>query len=206
MKEKNEKFYPPRKTDALLVYGMRPVIEAMEAGQELDKIYLHRDLKNEQVSQLKKMASERNIPVLQVPNEKMTRLTSKNHQGVVAFMAVVEFASLDHILNGLFEDGKTPLILILDRITDVRNFGAIARTATCTGVHAIVIPARETSQLGPDALKTSAGALHHIPICREHNLKAVGDFLKKAACRSFAVPKKGRIASTRPTTCNQLLS
>ncbi|NVK84966.1 MAG: 23S rRNA (guanosine(2251)-2'-O)-methyltransferase RlmB, partial [Cytophagia bacterium] len=151
---------PNQSTD--FIYGTRAVIESIEAGKEVDKILLQKDLKNELILELQSLAKAYSVPVQKVPVEKLNRLTKKNHQGVVAYLSSVVYASLDNVISEAYGKGETPLLVILDRVTDVRNIGAIARTAECAGAHAIVVPSRGTAQLGADAMKTSAGALNHI--------------------------------------------
>lgn len=153
------------------IYGTRAVIESIEAGKEVDKILLQKDLKNELILELQSLAKDYSVPIQKVPVEKLNRLTKKNHQGVVAYLSSVVYASLDNVISEAYGKGETPLLVILDRVTDVRNIGAIARTAECAGAHAIVVPSRGTAQLGADAMKTSAGALNHIAVCRVENLK-----------------------------------
>jgi len=153
------------------IYGTRAVIESIEAGKEVDKILLQKDLKNELILELMSLAKAHSVPVQKVPVEKLNRLTKTNHQGVVAYLSSVVYASLDNVISEAYSKGETPLLIILDRVTDVRNIGAIARTAECAGAHAIVVPSRGTAQLGADAMKTSAGALNHIAVCRVENLK-----------------------------------
>lgn len=153
------------------IYGTRAVIESIEAGKEVDKILLQKDLKNELILELQSLAKAYSVPVQKVPVEKLNRLTKKNHQGVVAYLSSVVYASLDNVISEAYGKGETPLLVILDRVTDVRNIGAISRTAECAGAHAIVVPSRGTAQLGADAMKTSAGALNHIAVCRVENLK-----------------------------------
>jgi 23S rRNA (guanosine2251-2'-O)-methyltransferase len=136
------------------------------------------------------LLKKNNIPYQYVPVEKLNRLTSKNHQGVVGYLSTVTYHKIQQILPTLFEEGKTPLLLILDRITDVRNFGAIARTAACSGVHAIIIPSKGAAQINADAIKTSAGALHTIPVCRENNLKDVIAFLRESGLQVISCTEK----------------
>lgn len=173
-----------------LLFGLRPVIEAIKAGKEIDKIFLQEGLAGPIVSELKSLIKEHNLVFQYVPAQKLSRLTPKNHQGVVCFISPVAYQSIEDILPLLFEEGKNPLLLILDRITDVRNFGAIARTAECAGVHAIIIPTRGAAQINGDAVKTSAGALHTIPVCRENNLKEIIDFLKDSGVQIIACTEK----------------
>ncbi len=153
------------------IYGTRAIIEAIESGKEVDKLLIQRDLSNDLTSELLKLCNERKIPFQRVPIEKLNRVTRKNHQGAIAFISPVQFASLDNIISEVYGNGGNPLLLILDRVTDVRNFGAIARTAECAGVHGIIIPSRGSAQVGSDAMKTSAGALNYIPVVRSMNLK-----------------------------------
>ncbi|WP_082794086.1 23S rRNA (guanosine(2251)-2'-O)-methyltransferase RlmB [Roseivirga seohaensis] len=153
------------------IYGSRTIIEAINAGKEIDKLLLQKDVKNELTTELLIAARDFNIPVQKVPIEKLNRITRKNHQGAVAFVSSVVYASLDNIISEAYSKGEVPLLIVLDRITDVRNFGAIARTAECVGAHGIVIPSRGSAQVGSDAMKTSAGALNFIPVCRADNLK-----------------------------------
>jgi len=125
-----------------------------------------------------------------VPGEKLDGLTRKNHQGAVAYVSPIDFAPLDGLVSGLFEEGKVPFLLLLDRITDVRNFGAIARTAECLGVQAIVVPGRGAAQINGDALKTSAGALNLLPVCRENDLRASIEFLQQSGVLIVACTEK----------------
>jgi 23S rRNA (guanosine2251-2'-O)-methyltransferase len=153
------------------IYGSRAIIEAIHAGKEIDKLLVQKDVKNDLTGELLAAASDFNIPIQKVPIEKLNRLTRKNHQGAIAFISSVVYASLDNIISEAYSKGEVPLLIVLDRITDVRNFGAIARTAECVGAHGIVIPSRGSAQIGSDAMKTSAGALNYIPVCRADNLK-----------------------------------
>jgi 23S rRNA (guanosine2251-2'-O)-methyltransferase len=179
-----------KKEAEILIYGLRPVMEAIRAGKEVEKLFVQTGLKNELSGELMALLRKNEIPFQYVPQEKLDRLTRQNHQGVVGYLAVVTYQKINDVLLRVFEEGKTPLVLILDRITDVRNFGAIARTAECSGVHAIVIPSRGGAQINADAIKTSAGALHKIPICREDNLKAVIEHLRESGLQVIACTEK----------------
>ncbi|MFL5728381.1 MAG: 23S rRNA (guanosine(2251)-2'-O)-methyltransferase RlmB [Cytophagaceae bacterium] len=162
-----------------VVFGIRPVIEAINAGKEIEKLLIQKDQHSLLINELQALAHTHNIPVSRVPVEKLDSITRKNHQGVICFISAISYSSLDNIISETYQKGLVPLILILDRITDVRNFGAIARTAECLGVHAIVVPTRGSAQITGDALKTSAGALNFIPVCREDNLKTTITYLKE---------------------------
>lgn len=160
------------------VFGIRPVLEAIEADKEINRIMLQKGLQGELFLALFKEIRERNIPHQFVPEEKLYRVARKNHQGVVAFISPISYKSLDFIVTQLFAEAKNPLILILDRVTDVRNFGAICRTAECMGVHAVVVPKKGGALINGDAVKTSAGALHNLPVCREEFLKDTISYLQ----------------------------
>lgn len=174
-----------------MIYGLRPVMEALEAGKEIEKIYLGRTAKGELMSALKKELKEREIVWQEVPNERLDKFTRNNHQEVVCFISPVHYHSISQLIPSIFERGETPLILILDRITDVRNFGAIARTAECAGIHAIVIPAKGAAQVSADAIRTSAGALSKIPVCREPHLRTTIKFLQESGIKVIAATEKG---------------
>ena len=175
-----------------IIFGIRPVIEAIKSGKEIDRILLQSTLgSHETIRELKQVAREMDIPIQYVPMEKLNKVTFKNHQGVIAYVSEITYQPLQNILPGIYEKGEDPFILILDRITDVRNFGAIARTAECAGVHAIVIPLKGAAQINMDAVKTSAGALYNIPVCREENLKNAIDFIKTSGIEIIACSEKG---------------
>lgn len=173
-----------------VIFGIRPVIEAIQAGKEIDKILVQKDQHSLLINELILLAGRHQIPVSRVPSEKLNKITRKTHQGVICFISAITYASLDHIISACFQKGKSPLVLVLDRITDVRNFGAIARTAECTGVDAIVIPSKGSAQITGDAVKTSAGALNFIPVCREENLKNAISFLKESGLQIVACTEK----------------
>lgn len=173
-----------------LLFGTRAVIEAVKSGREIDKIFVQKTLSNQLIKELQTVANDYSIPIQRVPPEKLNRISAKNHQGVIAFVSPIEFSSLDNIIDSCYRDAKEPFILILDRITDVRNFGAIARTAESAGVNAIVIPTKNTAAVNADAVKTSAGALNHISVCREPNLLATLKFIKNYGISTVAMTEK----------------
>lgn len=173
-----------------LIFGTRAVIEALEAGRNVDKILVQKGLNNELYNELRRSLKGKTVPLQVVPSEKLRRLTDKNHQGVVAFITEITYHDCREEVQQIFERGEVPLVLILDRITDVRNFGAIARTAECAGVHLIVVPSRGAAQINADAIKTSAGALHRIKVCREDNLKTTLEDLKNLGLRIIACHEK----------------
>ncbi|GAB3859187.1 hypothetical protein GCM10028822_35340 [Hymenobacter terrigena] len=177
-----------------MLFGLRPIQEALNAGRTLEKIFLLRGTKNSLVTDISAAARAAGIQVQLVPVEKLDNLTRKNHQGAVAFVSPIDYAPLDTIVTGLFEEGKVPFLLLLDRITDVRNFGAIARTAECLGVQAIVVPSRGAAQINGDALKTSAGALNLLPVCREVSLHETIRFLQQSGITVVACTEKAEEA------------
>lgn len=174
------------------IYGIRPLIEALDAGKEPDKIFIQTGVSNPLIHQLKHKLKQLSLVYQNVPVEKLNRITTKNHQGVVAFITEVVFQNIDDIIPQIFERGEEPFILLLDRITDVRNFGAIARTAVSAGVHALIIPSRGAAQINEDAVKTSAGALHKIPVCRENDLKKTILMLKDSGLKIIACTEKAK--------------
>jgi 23S rRNA (guanosine2251-2'-O)-methyltransferase len=173
-----------------MIFGTRAVIEAVNAGKEIDKIFIQKGLSNQLYNELRKAIKDMDIPIQIVPPEKITRLTSKNHQGVVAFISQITYYEVEDLLADVFEKGKVPLVLILDRVTDVRNFGAIARSADCAGVDFIVIPSRGAAQINADAVKTSAGALNRMKVCRVDNLKNTIEYLKDSGLQIIACHEK----------------
>lgn len=180
------------------IFGIRAVIEAIEAGKEIDKILIKKDLSGELVNELFTLIRERGIVNQRVPVERINRITRKNHQGVVAMLAAVTYSSLENLVPQLYEDGKLPFVVVLDGITDVRNFGAIARTCECAGVDAIVIPERNSVSVNADAVKTSAGALHYLPVCREHNLVSAVKYLKNSGYKVYGATEKSQTNYTKP--------
>lgn len=172
------------------IFGTRAIIEAIKNNRPIDRILIKKDLNNELFTELFALVREYRIAYQYVPLEKINRVTRKNHQGVLAMLSPIEFQDIEDILPGLFEKGLTPLLLILDQITDVRNFGAIVRSAECAGVHAIVIPEKGMAQIGADAVKTSAGALNHIPVCRTRNLVSTLQFMKNSGITILAATEK----------------
>lgn len=167
-----------QKTENKYIYGIHAIIEAIQAGNEIDRLYVKKDMSSDLARDLLAVAREHNVPVLRVPVERINRITRKNHQGALAMLAAISYYKVEQVVPMLFEQGDNPFLIILDGITDVRNFGAIARTCDCAGVNAIVIPERGSVSVGGDAIKTSAGALNYVPVCRESNLVDAIRYLK----------------------------
>jgi 23S rRNA (guanosine2251-2'-O)-methyltransferase len=176
------------KTD--MIYGTRAVMEAIHAGKQIEKIMIQSGLVNDLIKELIAVAKESKVPYTFVPAEKLKRLSTKNHQGVICLLSAVDYGSLENIIDKTYSEGREPLILILDRVTDVRNFGAIARTAECAGVDCIVIGEKGSAPITSDAMKTSAGALNHIPVAREKDLKRTMKFLRDSGIKIIACTEK----------------
>lgn len=180
------------------IYGLRAVIEAIEAGKDIDKIFIKKDMQGELANELWDLIRKHRLYAQKVPIEKINKITTKNHQGVVALLASVTYTRVGLLVPKLYEEGIVPFVVVLDGITDVRNFGAIARTAECCGANALVIPERGSASAGPDAMKTSAGALNYIDVCRERNLEAAVNYLKDNGYQIVGVSEKANENYTQP--------
>lgn len=172
------------------VFGTRAVIETIKAGKQVDKVFVQKGLKNDLVEELYGLIKKYQLSVSKVPVEKLNRLTRKNHQGVVAFISPITYVSLHNVVAGSYENGRAPLIMVLDRITDVRNFGAICRTAECAGVNAVVVPSKGGSMINSDAVKTSAGALNYLSVCKEESLVESIQYLKDSGFQIVGCTEK----------------
>ncbi len=173
-----------------IIYGIRAVIEAVKSGQHLERVFIQKSLKGDLYKELMQALHQSTTPISKVPSERINKFTKKNHQGVVALISPIQYHSLEHLVPRLFEEGKNPLILVLDEITDVRNFGAIGRTAECLGVHGLVIPSRGGAQVNEDAVKTSAGAFNYLPVCREKSLLDAIRFLQESGINIVCCSEK----------------
>lgn len=194
----NSHYKNKQRPDKDMIFGVRSVIEAIQAGKEIDKILMRRDMTNELTRELFQAMQGREIPVQKVPIEKLNKITMKNHQGVIAFISPVAYQHIEDIIPGIYEEGRLPFIVVLDGVTDVRNFGAIARTCECAGVDAIVVPMKGGAALNADAVKTSAGALMTIPVCREQNLGNALKFIRSSGIKLLAASEKGEQNYTQP--------
>ncbi len=172
------------------IFGTRAVIEAIKSGKPIDRVLLKKGLNNELFHELFQAIKESKTPFQFVPVEKINRVTRKNHQGVIGLMSPIEFQDIENVLPLIYDKGKDPLILILDQVSDVRNFGAIARSAECAGVDALLIPEKGFARLNADAVKTSAGALYNIPVCRSQNLAGTIQLLKDSGIKIIAATEK----------------
>ena len=184
-----------------IVYGLRPVIEALASGQQVERVLIQNGLNSSLMGELRTRLKDNGVPFQYVPVEKLNKMTTGNHQGVVATIAAVKYHSFVEIIENQEENG---LYLLLDHVTDVRNVGAIARTAECTGVDALVLPDRGSAVINEDAIKTSSGALLRLPICREPNMKTVVNLAKQCGIQVVAATEKGAthyrdVDFTKPT-------
>lgn len=182
----NKKFSASFQSKKNIIAGRNPVVEAIESGLLIDKILLFKNASGDVVQQIRDLAQKRNIPVQYVPLQKLNALTNIQHQGVVAFKSAIVYQRLQDVINLVVEDGKTPLFIMLDGVTDVRNIGAIARTALSCGCQAIIIPDKGVGALNEDAVKTSAGALEQLHICRVNSLMKAVDELHLNGIKVFA--------------------
>lgn len=183
-----------QKTENNIVYGIRPVMEAIESGQRIDRVLLRSGLQGELSAELKSRLRDSGLPVQYVPVEKLNALTRNNHQGVVAMISPIAYHGFEALVQSLLDQGRQPFAVLLDHITDVRNVGAVARSAECAGVDALVVPAHGSAQIGADAVKSSAGALMRIPVCREDNLKTVVHTAKAMGLQVVAASEKASVS------------
>ena len=178
------------------IFGLRAVIEAIKAGKQIDRLLIKQGLQGELYRELMNEVRTNNIVYQIVPLERIELVTRKNHQGVLAWLSVIEFQYIANLLPMIYEKGVDPLIIALDGVSDVRNFGAIVRTAECLGAHGIIIPEKGSARITADAVKTSAGALHTFPVCREKSIVRSIEFLKDSGLKVIcAGEKSGTVAS-----------
>lgn len=175
-----------------LIYGRHPIMDAIENGMSIDKIMLSQAVKGDYEKELRNLCKERNIPLHIVPKDRISNVTQKNHQGVVGFLSFLEYQLIEDVFPLIYEKGEVPLIMVLDSITDVRNMGAIARSAEAMGVHALIIPFKKTAQINAEALKTSAGTLTKIPVCRTASLGNAVDYLLMNGLQVVAAELRGK--------------
>ncbi len=172
------------------IFGLRPVIEAIKAGKPVERLLVRQGLQGPLYHELMVEVRKFNIPFQIVPVERIELVTRKNHQGVLAWLSLIEFQKVENLLPMIFEKGEDPLIIALDGVSDVRNFGAIVRSADCLGAHGIVIPEKGSARITADAIKTSAGALHSFPVCREKSIVRSVEFLKQSGLKVIAATEK----------------
>jgi 23S rRNA (guanosine2251-2'-O)-methyltransferase len=174
------------------IFGLRPVIEAVKAGKQIDRLLIKQGLQGALYHELMLEVRKHNIAYQIVPLERIELVTRKNHQGVLAWLSLIEFQSISNLLPMIFEKGEDPLIIALDSVSDVRNFGAIVRSADCLGAHAVLIPEKGSARITADAIKTSAGALHSFPVCREKSMVRSIEYMKESGLKVItAIEKSG---------------
>ena len=173
-----------------MIFGTRAVIEAIKAGREIEKIFVQSGLSNDLIKELIKTAAEYKAPYTFVPQQKLNSLSNKNHQGVICVLSAVQYAPLENIIDKCYQEGREPFFLIVDRVTDVRNFGALARTAECAKLDAIIISDKGNAPITGDAMKTSAGALSHMPVCRVKDMRKTIQLLKENGIQIVACTEK----------------
>lgn len=172
------------------IFGMHPVMEAIRGGRQIDRVLVKQGLRGPGYHELMQVVNEFAVPWQVVPQEKLDYLTRKNHQGVIAWLSAIEFQNIENILPRIFEEGGDPLLLMLDSVSDVRNFGAIVRSALCFGAHAVIIPEKNSARISADAVKASAGALSTFPVCRVKSLSKCLTYLKESGVRAVAATEK----------------
>jgi 23S rRNA (guanosine2251-2'-O)-methyltransferase len=172
------------------IFGLRPIIEAIKAGKQIDRLLIKQGLQGPLYQELMTEVKTHSINYQIVPLERIELVTRKNHQGVLAWLALIEFQHVANLLPGIYEKGEDPLIIALDGVSDVRNFGAIVRSAECLGAHAVVIPEKGSARITGDAIKTSAGALHTLPVCREKSIVRTIEFLKESGLKIICADEK----------------
>lgn len=178
------------KSESQVIFGIRSVIEAIRSGKDIEKILVRRDLRGETVRELFTLTRKEKIPVQSVPVEKINRVTKKNHQGILAFVSVIEYTRIDELIPSLYENGSSPFLIMPDGITDIRNLGAIVRTAESAGVHGMILPQKGAPMLTADTIKTSAGALYHLPVCRTENVRKTLIYLMESGIQLIAASEK----------------
>lgn len=179
-----------------LVFGIHPILEGLNSDKTFDKILVLNTLRTPQAKEIMNLAREKGVSINKVPQQKLDRITKKNHQGIIGFIAPIEFQDIEHILPELFATGKSPFLLILDRVSDVRNFGAIVRTAECAGIDAIIIPKKGAAQINGETIKTSTGAIFNIPICKVPGIDSIIPFLKNSGIHLVACTEKTEVNYT----------
>jgi 23S rRNA (guanosine2251-2'-O)-methyltransferase len=174
------------KTKNNLIFGRHPVVDAIRAGTAIDRLYLQQGTRGDFEKEIRQLSREYDIPLQYVPKERLNRMAGGNHQGVAGFLSLLTYYRLEDVVPHIYEKGETPLILLLDGVTDVRNFGAIARSAEVCGVHALVVPKTGSALINADAIKTSAGALTRLHVCRENSLVTAIEYLQASGIQVFA--------------------
>lgn len=180
-----------RKSKSDYIYGMHPVMEAIKSNTTIDKVFLQSDLRGPNITELRRLLKDHKITSQNLPLSRLNHMYKKNHQGVVALLSPIEFQPFEEVLNSVFEEGRNPLVLVLDRVSDVGNFGAICRTAECMGVDCVIIPVKGSAQINDEAIKRSSGALLNVNVCRERDLAEVCKKLTSFGLQLVGCSEKG---------------
>ncbi len=170
----------------MLIFGIHPVMEALHSGRPLEKVFFQQGLRGDLEKEVRHLCRERDVPMQIVPREKLTRLVKGQHQGMVAAVPLIEYQRIEDVLPAIFDSGEVPMLIVLEGVTDVRNVGAIARSALVAGAHAIILPKNNSALLNEDAMKASAGALNTLPVCRVNSISQLMDFLKTSGVQVVA--------------------
>jgi 23S rRNA (guanosine2251-2'-O)-methyltransferase len=179
------------------IFGLRPVIEAIKAGKQIDRLLIRQGLTSPLYHELMTEVRKNGIVYQIVPVERIELVTRKNHQGVLAWLSLIEYQNIGNLLPMIFEKGDDPLIVALDGVSDVRNFGAIVRSAECLGAHAVLIPEKGSARITADAVKTSAGALHSFPVCREKSIVKSIEYLKESGLKVISATEKSGLDASK---------
>ncbi|MBL7828492.1 MAG: 23S rRNA (guanosine(2251)-2'-O)-methyltransferase RlmB [Saprospiraceae bacterium] len=172
--------------DKNLIYGHHPVVEAIQSGKAVEKVFFQQGVRGELEKEIRQLTKAHDIPMQVVPKEKLNRMVRGQHQGVIAYLSLVSYQSIEDVLPFIYESGETPLLVLLDSITDVRNFGAICRSAYCAGAHAVIVPQSGSALANEDAMKASAGALAHVRLCRVRSLFSTVEWLQASGVQVVA--------------------
>lgn len=191
--------YKIMKAESEYIFGLRPVIEAIRAGRQIERLLVRQGLQGALYHELMTEVKKHKIAWQIVPAERIELVTRKNHQGVLAWLSLIEYQDLSILLPMIFEKGEEPLIIALDGVSDVRNFGAVVRSADCLGAHAVLIPEKGSARITADAVKASAGALSTMPVCREKSLVKAIRYLKESGLKTICAVEK---SEQRPSECD----
>ncbi len=185
-------FNQRKEDDQTIIYGRHPILDAVAAGTPIHKILFQEGVRGELEKEIRHLCRDHNIPLQVAPKERLNKFVRGNHQGLIAFISLAEYYKIEDVLPTIYESGETPLLLLLDGVTDVRNFGAIARTAEVCGAQAIIVPAKSSAHINEEAMKASAGALSKLPVCRENSLINVIEYLQNSGVTVIASDLQGR--------------
>lgn len=175
-----------------VIFGRHPIVEAVKSGVAFDKLILQKGVRGEFEKEIRQLSREFDIPLQVAPKERLRKWTTANHQGIIGLQSLITYQRLEDLLPFVYERSEVPLFVMLDGITDVRNLGAIARSAECAGAQGLIIPNRGSALINGEAIKTSAGALNRIPVCRESSLVNVVEYLQQSGVRVLVSDLKAK--------------